>query len=714
LGETSRALDYYNQALPLFRAIGDREGEATTLISIGAIYSDLGETSRALDYYNQALPLTRAVGDRKGEATTLTNIGKVYSDLGEKSRALDYYNQALPLFRAIGNRGGEAGTLNNIGRVYDTLGKKSQALEYYNQALPLLRAVGDIQEEANTLRNAAWVQRDEEQLTAALENIQSAIALIEQLRSLTPPGELRQTYFATVQDYYQFYLDLLMELHEQDLSKGYDAQAFQVSESSRARTLVEQLAEANLDIRQGVAPELLQREQTLTQQLTATEQRRITLTKGGTASQAEIDAIKAEIQKILQDLQTIEAQIRSQSPAYAQLKFPEPLTLQQVQDQILDEKTLLLEYALGEERSFLFVVSKTDLQTIELPPQAEIEIAVDAYREKLLDPTFTDLSAGDELSELLLGTIPEENPGKRLLIVSNGKLQLLPFSALPLPLSPPEVPGDVVPTVPLIAHHDIINLPSATSLAIQRQTWANRPPAPRAIAVIADPVFEAHDDRFARNANPVELGNQDLSEMLGIRAGCLDFSSLPNTAIEAERILDLAPNDETFLATGFDANHATATHPDLSQYDILHLATHGCIQDNARLSNLALSNYQETGELSEKSALHLQDIYNLKLNAELVVLSACETGTGEDVAGEGIVGMTSGFMYAGAKRVLVSLWSVSDAGTADLMTEYYQAMWQEGHDPHRALREAQLTFWLSETEYRAPYYWAAFTMQGEF
>ncbi|MCF3613901.1 tetratricopeptide repeat protein, partial [Planktothrix agardhii] len=194
LGEKQKALDYYNQALPLFRAVGDRRGEK----------------QQALDYYNQALPLSRAVGDRRVEATTLNNIGLVYDSLGEKQQALDYYNQALPLLRAVGDRRMEATTLNNIGGVYDSLGEMQQALDYYNQALPLLRAVGDRRVEATTLSNFAYLKRNQGNLSEALTDIETAITIVEDLRTKIGSQELRQSFFATVQDYYKFYIDLLM------------------------------------------------------------------------------------------------------------------------------------------------------------------------------------------------------------------------------------------------------------------------------------------------------------------------------------------------------------------------------------------------------------------------------------------------------------------------------------------------------------------------
>ncbi|MFN7201387.1 MAG: tetratricopeptide repeat protein, partial [Aphanizomenon sp.] len=148
-----QAIQKWQEARLLYRAVGDRRGEATTLNNIGAVYDALGEKQKALDFYNQALPIRRAVGDRRGEAITLNNIGGVYDDLGEKQKALDFYNQALPLRRAAGDRGGEANTFNNIGGVHDDLGEKQKALNFYNQSLPIFRAVGDRRGEATTLNN---------------------------------------------------------------------------------------------------------------------------------------------------------------------------------------------------------------------------------------------------------------------------------------------------------------------------------------------------------------------------------------------------------------------------------------------------------------------------------------------------------------------------------------------------------------------------------
>jgi tetratricopeptide (TPR) repeat protein len=235
LGENQKALEYYSQSLSLFRAVGDRSGEAVSLYNIGGTYAELGENQKALEYYSQSLPLYREVGDRGGEASTLNNIGLVYSEFGEKQKALEYYSQSLPLFRAVGDRGGEAGILNNIGSVYDRLGEQQKALEYYSQSLPLRRAIGDRGGEASTLYSMAYVKRDQNNLTEALKNIEDSIKIIENLRTQIASPELGSSYLATVQNYYEFYIDLLMQLHKTNPKSGYDTKALEARERSRAR-----------------------------------------------------------------------------------------------------------------------------------------------------------------------------------------------------------------------------------------------------------------------------------------------------------------------------------------------------------------------------------------------------------------------------------------------------------------------------------------------
>ncbi len=708
LGEKQQALDFYNQALPLIQAVGDRSGEASTLNNIGTVYNSLGDKQQALDYYNQALPLRRAVGDRGGEAAALNNIGAVYSSLGEKQQALDYYNQALPLSRAVGDRGGEAGTLNNIGLVYDSLGEKQQALDYYNQALPLFQAVGDRVGEASTLFNLAFLERDKGKFATALPHIEAAIEIIEDLRSQIGSQELRTSYFATVQSYYQFYIDLLMQLHQQNPNQGYDAQALHISERARARSLLELLAEANANIRTGVDLELLEQEQNLLQQLNAVEHRRYQLATGQ-YSESEMNEVKAKSQALLSQLDRLEAQIRINSPRYADLQYPEPLTLREIQLQVLDDDTLLLQYSLGSDRSYLWAVTKDSITSYELPAAAEINALAQQFHEQLQSLSLPSQEVALSLSEMILSPVAAQLGNKRLLVVGDGALQYVPFAALPAP-NGLETDNPLGYT-PLLVQHEIVTSSSASTVAISRRTLANRSPGSKTLAVLADPVFEENDTRFAGVTAREDEANPNLERsVLGLGEGT-SLNRLRHTRDEAEAILALVPESQRLEALDFEAERELITSADLADYQIVHLATHGLLNEqNPELSGLVLSLFEETGE-AENGFLRLHDIFNLNLPAELVVLSACETGLGENVRGEGLVGLTRGFMYAGAKRVVVSLWKVNDLQTSVLMTQFYERMLQEEQNPVAALRAAQLEMWEAG---KSPYFWAAFTVQGDW
>ncbi len=734
IGEKQKALEFYNQSLPLTRATGDKAGEAVTLNNIGAVYNALGQKQKALEFYNQSLPLTRATGDKAQEAVTLNNIGAVYNALDQKQKALEFYNQSLPLTRATGDKAREAGSLNNIGQVYSDLGEKQKALELFNQSLPLSRATGDKAQEAVTLYNVAYLERNRGNLNEAFTQMKAAIEIIEKLRTNVVSQQLRASYFATVQDEYKLYIDLLMQLHKTNPNKGYDAQALHASERARARSLLELLTEANANIRQGVNPKLLDEERDLQQQLSAAEYNREQLLKGQYTNK-QLNEIKQQIETLLTRLQQLEGEIRVNSPRYAALKYPQPLNLQQIQQQVLDDNTLLLEYSLGEERSYLWAVTKTGITSYELPPRADIETVAQEFYKQLKSEAGS-IEEGMKLSQMLLAPVVNQLGNKRLLIVGDGALQSIPFAALPipensgvrskksevrsqesvLPAPRPEIKplADANSYTPLLVNHEIVSLPSASTIAILRNELKDRKPAPKTLVAIADPVFSANDDRF-KTSQPQPTNATTIPAEVKRSASdiAVNLDRLQYTRKEAEQILALVPENQRFSAFDFTANRTTATLPDLSQYRFIHLATHGLLNTvHPELSGVVLSLFDENGADTD-GFLRLNDIFNLNLPAELVVLSACETGLGKDVQGEGLVGLTRGFMYAGAKRVAVSLWSVNDTATASLMTKFYQQMLEKKLNPVAALRAAQLEMLKSE-QWKAPYYWAAFVVQGEW
>jgi CHAT domain-containing protein/tetratricopeptide (TPR) repeat protein len=757
LGDNERALDHLSQALRLRQTEGNQEEQASILNNLGLVYDSSGEKQKALDYFHQALRLRQTTGSRRGEANALGNIARVYSSLGEKQKALDYYNQALLIFRASADHAGEATTLHNLGAVYAPLGENQKALDHYSRALMLRRAMGDRQGEASTLHNIAMVYQSLDKLSEALAHSQAALYVVESLRSRVASQELRSSYFASAQKYYELNIDLLMQLHKQRPSEGHALAALEISERARVRSLLETLTEARADIRHAIDPSLLQRERLLQRQLNARAESQMRLLRGE-HTEKEAAGAEKELKEYLAQYQDVQGQIRATSPRYAALTQPQPLTVKEIQQQALDENTLLLEYALGSERSHLWAVSPGSITSYELPPRADVEAAARRAYELL---TARQLMAGEAeqqwrarisqaeaeyqgvaaaLSELLLGPVTSLLGNKRLVIVADGALQYVPFAALPKPEEKGEkgkwkesrqaLSPSPLRRSPLIVNHAIISLPSASVLAVLRQETAGRKPVAGSVVVLADPVFDKDDDRVARQAetqaeakakdgtsrtaehHPVGDLRQAVRDV-GITAAGSVIPRLPFSRQEADAIVASAPAGSSMKALNFKASRATATSADLGKYRIIHFATHGLL--NARhpeLSGVVLSLVDEQGQ-PQDGFLRLHEIYNLDLPAELVVLSACQTALGKEIRGEGVVGLVRGFMYAGAPRVVASLWKVDDSATAKMMEHFYRGMLKEGLRPAEALRRAQMAM-LRQNRWQSPYYWAGFVLLGEW
>src|SRR6266436_4717799 len=382
MGEKQRALEFYQKALPLLRAAHDRESEAVTLNNIGYLYDSIGEQQKALSYFGQALPILQEIGDRRDEAVTLINIGLVQKALGDKQKALGILNQALELRRAVGDRSGEAITLSDIGSVYALLAERQKALDLYKQALQLSRAVEDRNTEASVLRRSAMVESERGELVEARADLEHALTIVERLRTRIAGQELRGSYFASVHEFFESYIDVLMLLHHLDPAGGYDALALQATERARARTLLDTLAEVRGNIRQGIAPELLERERALQKKLDVTAERQARFFNSNHTEEQGTD-LKKETEGLLLQYQEVEAEIRSSSPRYAALTQPVPLSLKEIQQQVLDSDTLLLEYALGDQKSYLWAVTPSSVNSFELPPRVEIEVATRRVYELL-------------------------------------------------------------------------------------------------------------------------------------------------------------------------------------------------------------------------------------------------------------------------------------------------------------------------------------------
>lgn len=735
LNEYQDALDNYFAALQIYEAIENRDFAALNNFLIGKVLYQQGEAGRAFAYYRESLDLSRVVGDRVVEAHALKGLATIYFSRGDVAHALARFGAALKIYRQSGNRRSQSYALNDIGHIYAASGDVPKALALYAEALALMRETSDRRGEALTLFNIAKAESDRGNLTRALSLVEEAISISETLRTKIGNSQLRAAYFAAVHQQYELCIRVLMRLHAQQPDKGFAAAALVASERARARSLLDSLFEGKIDPKKSISTDLFQREQELLRRLDgkAEYQTRLLARKH---TNEEAEQVSQEIRALTIEYQDVRSKLGEQSPRLATLTQPVQLRAEDIQGVIKDDNTILLEFALGDERSYLWVVSADEIAAYELPGRSTVEELARRTYELLTTRQSAEEQpgpAGEEkireadaeywrqsaaLSTMLLGPVAARLGSKRLLIVSDGFLKYIPFDALP---TPDQTPTGTAPPELLFFKHEIIGLPSALTLNALRSV--KRPPETtetKTIAVIADPVFEKDDPRVLA-LQPAALAKGGDGEVYP--AGALrgfgeageppTISRLPSTLREAKAIMAVTPPGEGMLASGFAATKEKVEGDGLRNYRIIHFATHGLLNaESPELSGVVLSLVDEHGE-SREGFLRLHDIYNMDLSADLVVLSACRTSLGKSVQGEGIVGLTSGFMYAGAKSVVASMWKVDDDATAELMSHFYAAMLKDGLPPAAALRTAKLEIWKQE-RWRPPFYWAGFTLQGEY
>lgn len=741
LGDYPQALDYCRQALEVARSIGDQRLEAIALNDTGLAYYGLGDRQKAIEYYEKAIPLARQTNNPNAAAIALRNIGVSNMALGEREKALDAFLKALPILRIVKDRISELATLAMLGRLYLEKNELPKALELTKESLEISRAIKHVSSEGYVLSYLAEIHRAMGDLPAALSFGEESLKVTESLRASAGRNH-RSVFLASVYDRYEFYIDSLMSDAKDPVDARRAAQAFEIAERARARSLLELLGESDARIREGVDPALLERERRLQKQLNerATRETRAlsgkSTTEQAAAASREVDAAVAELDQVEKDIQRT-------SPRYASLTQPQPVKTAELQE-LLDDQSVLLEFSLGKKRSWVWAVTKSSVTAEPLASRDEIEAVAGKARDLLIArQPRAGMSAADHkaliavsdaglktetlaLSRLLFGPLAarleNEWKGKRLVIVPSGALEYIPFGVLPAPKGA----ADQL----LIADHEIVNLPSGSVLALLRRENRTRPKPDKTLAVIADPVFEANDPRVTiaskakpsskaiianvRSETPAPAAEPETDLKASVRGVGRDgLARLLFSGEEADAIVAYAPKNATLKATGFEANRTLVTGPGLERYRLVHFATHGLLNNQRpELSGLALSLVNENGQ-PEDGFLRMHEIFNLRLSADVVVLSACQTALGKQIRGEGLIGLTRGFMYAGARTVVASLWQVDDLATSELMKRFYRGMLKEDLRPAAALRAAQLEMAKSH-RYAAPYYWAGFVLQGEW
>ncbi|MGF1536297.1 MAG: CHAT domain-containing protein [Elainellaceae cyanobacterium] len=722
-----RAAAAYERAIAL-------SPSARAYLNLGQILAYLGQDQNARRAYtcaNALHPLIRRVAQEPDAVGTrdLIDAGRWLRRQGLREEALELYSLAIESPRDD-QEVNLAAAYNGRGVVLSELDRVDAAIADYERAIALSPAPTPYVNLVNLLQYAN--RRD--QLTQVYADLKAF--LLEQLNTVEQPPQReygadgvvdfflnRATFLSENQPYYALYIDLLMNWHNDEPEAGFDQIALQVSERARARSLLEVLTKSSYQQSQNdaaVAPELIRRERSLQAEISRSEARFQRSTRAlegllvGAAADLErqrqqlldeASAAESEYFDLTQQRSAVLADIRKVDPDYANILQPKALSVEAIQ-QLLpeDDETLVLQYWLGENRSYLWAISRDSFSSYELPDRQAIESLAQQVHSYLQVPNQTRraLNPADQLSRWLIGPIANQLDDQRLVIVADGALHYLPFGALPNePV--PEDERDDWPD-PLLANHEVVNLPSMSALSalLGRQPQQG---ADLKLAAIADPVFARGDRRLSRQASGAEgpaRSRDTVSRLLGARQ-------------EAEEIIAEAKEAEldTLAWIDFDASRENVLSGALQNYDIIHFATHGVLNDqDPTQSGLELSRFNPNQE-PQTGLLSFSDIFGMNLAADLVVLSACDTGRGPVLQGEGIVGLTQAFMYAGADSVIVSLWPVEDQATRDLMVRFYDELLDDGHAPAEALRAAQMAMFKRQDNGN-PYFWAAFTLQGRW
>jgi CHAT domain-containing protein/tetratricopeptide (TPR) repeat protein len=693
LGDLEGARESFQEGLDLVSGKSS-DGEARFRNRLGWTLYLGGDTPAALASLERALDLSRRQDLPAEIAQALEFTGLIHVETGRAREGAQLLQEALALRRQNRDLLGVAKGLLSLGRGWRALEDLDRAAASFAEALQQGRQMGDTALVATCLYHWALLDRQRGDLHQALGRIEEALRIIESVRSRVTGEKLRITFLASKRAWYELDIDLRLRLEEKEPGQGHAAAALETSERARARGLLDLIAEGRINVQEGIAPQLKRREMELGARLSWIQEQ-IGLAPDPTSVPAA--ELRAQLDEVGREMEQLEEEIRFQHPRYAQVRYPTPLRLGQIQD-LLDEGTTLLEYFVGREGSFLFVVTREGFSAHRLPPADVLRQKVQDLRTILLRSSILTVGrfrreAGG-LHDILLGPLAarlERTPD--LLISPDGPLTVLPFEVL---LTDSFRGASYKDLSYLLREHSVSYVPSASVLAGLREPR----PAPevddrirKRLVAFGDPIYPAAQLAASPLRGPVSPATAP---------------QLPGTGREVDAIAGLYPEAEVVCYLRGEATEENVkANPLLQTAQRIHFATHGLV-DEARphLSGLMLTRLPDS---REDGLLQVHEIFNLRLDADLVTLSACETGLGEQVTGEGMVGLTRAFLYAGARSLVVSLWPVSDQSTPELMTSFYRHL-GDARTKTAALRQAKLERIEAGVE---PHRWAPFILAGE-
>lgn len=692
LGEMDLALDLTRQAAAIAEEIHEKRTLAYDLKSMAAIYGTLQKYNDALTALKKALHLYEELEEKRGIAAILNDTAFIYLLQKKYDDALPLYERASALAIEMKSDSMRQDSLRGLGWIYFAKKDMEQAEQYFSQSIELCRKSERPEGVWQSLYGKGLTLRDTHRNDEAIVLMKEAVDIIEKARNQVQLSEQKAAYFEEKLDVYEDLVRLL-------IASNNTADAFEYAQRSKARAFLDNLAEARIDPERNMDAALRKTKKDILKNLLQIQQDIQGQEEADSVDTAEISRLvekRTDLEKKLDDLAL---EIRKKEPRLTALQYPPPIGLAAAKD-LLDQKSVLLEYLIGKRACFLFVITSNDLKVHVLPPQSKLAAQISDLREALSKPEPVWESSGgwhtkytklayEVYSELVAPVASELKRKERILIAPDGILNYLPFECLLM--EPVKTKGD--PDFSQLAYFgaqfEIQYAPSISVLAALKNNQPDSSPTRRKeLLAFADPKVNSK----AASTSQVRGGT-----------GLVD---LPNAVHEVENIARLFPSDQVKILEGAQASEQNVKKTNLAEYKRLHFASHGAInEERPQLSALVLSSEGH----SEDGYLTTQEIFDLHLDADLVVLSACRTGLGRQIRGEGVMGLSRAFLRAGASSVLASLWDVYDESTADFMTDFYKNI--KSVPKSAALKEARLQLIHSHT-FSHPYYWAPFVLIG--
>ena len=733
----AKAINYCEQAYIIAKEADDFQGETDSLSNLGMIYQEIGEYDKALDCLSKSLLIDEKLGDPTQIASDFINRAIIFRKRGLNTNSSDDYVKALAdltssvaLAKRLSDEGLEAAILNNMGSLFSDQGRYDDALEKYKKAFELSDKLQDNEKKSRILNNlgivsyklgyfeesSRFLQRAINLATEnhdgqllweayfesansfaeaanyrdALVRFKVSISLIEDIRSSIKLEELKASYLGADKriEAYQNLIDLLATLHKTEPDKGFDKEAFNYLERAKARAFLDSLEVAEVNVSQGINPVLANREKELMRDISRAYGK--LLAPGFSAEEKE--KLSGQIKSSEDQLEALKREIRMSSPAYAELKYPKVITYDEVQDELMSPGIAYFAYSVGKDKSHGFVVTRKGLKIFALPARGILHQQVSTYRKAISDQQNRDFRLGRELYQELVS--PGLEPGlKRIVFIPDDILNLLPFETL---LTSGESNSW------LIRDYMIGYVPSLSSLRVLRQRRRNGPKPSGDLLAIGDTTYGSEGE------GNTTIPKLDILYGIGSSPG-ISLTPLKYSGLEIQNIARLFRQNKVTILEKENATKRKLRSLSLADYRIIHFAAHSVIDDKKPARSAIVLSFNP--DQAEDGLLQSRDIYNLKLNADLVTLSACQTGLGQFIRGEGIEGLSRSFFYAGSSAVLMSLWAVNDQATSQLMERFYRHL-RGSESLMEALRNAKLEMINSGT-LSHPYYWAGFIVSGK-